>query len=72
MQNSKFIQTESVARISEIRSTKSLSKSVVNQNQNQKSELQTRQTGTRQNQNRKQSGVLYYITINWLTQIGTE
>ena len=52
-----YSKTESVARISEIRCTKSLGKRVVNQNQNQKSELQTRQTGTRQNRNRKNKGV---------------
>ena len=55
-----LFKTESVARISEIRSTKSLGKRVVNQNQNQNqlSQLQTRQTGTRQTLNHKSKGCL--------------
>ena len=78
MQNTLFIQNKSVARISEIRSTKSLGKRVVNQNQNQNqlSELQTRQTGTRQTRNHKAKGclvlnhyklALHRIKINVLT-----
>ena len=64
-----FIQTESEARLSEIRSTKSQGKRVVNciLNQNQESELQIKQTRARQNQNRYQRVVIYNFSIDWLT-----
>ena len=65
-----FIQTESEARLSEMHSTKSQGKRVVNRivNQNQESELQIKQTRARQNQNRYQRVVVYNFSIDWLTR----
>ena len=69
MQNRCLFRQSSEARLSEMHSTKSQGKRVVNHilNQNQESELQIKQTRARQNQNRYQRVVVYNFSIEWLT-----